>query len=101
MCVILAATLHLGDIRFTALTEADSAFVSDLQLLEQGQWDRSSSNLIDVQLCRLASGWRHSTEKSGGINPFLLEWDSVRAAEGKKRTVSSFFFFLLSGYVNE
>ncbi|XP_057563423.1 unconventional myosin-XVI [Hippopotamus amphibius kiboko] len=35
LCVILAAILHLGDIRFTALTEADSAFVSDLQLLEQ------------------------------------------------------------------
>ncbi|EGW00084.1 Myosin-XVI [Cricetulus griseus] len=34
--VILAAILHLGDIQFTALTEADSAFVSDLQLLEQG-----------------------------------------------------------------
>ncbi|XP_017357234.1 unconventional myosin-XVI isoform X2 [Cebus imitator] len=33
--VILAAILHLGDIRFTALTEGDSAFVSDLQLLEQ------------------------------------------------------------------
>ncbi|XP_070435372.1 unconventional myosin-XVI isoform X3 [Equus przewalskii] len=33
--VILAAILHIGDIRFTSLTEADSAFVSDLQLLEQ------------------------------------------------------------------
>ncbi|XP_024900770.1 unconventional myosin-XVI isoform X2 [Pteropus alecto] len=33
--VILAAIVHIGDIRFTALTEADSAFVSDLQLLEQ------------------------------------------------------------------
>uniref|UniRef100_A0A4X1U5F9 Myosin motor domain-containing protein n=1 Tax=Sus scrofa TaxID=9823 RepID=A0A4X1U5F9_PIG len=33
--VILAAILHIGDIRFTALTEADSALVSDLQLLEQ------------------------------------------------------------------
>eukprot|EP00071_Canis_lupus_P030376 XP_022263933.1 unconventional myosin-XVI [Canis lupus familiaris] len=33
--VILAAILHIGDIRFTALTEANSAFVSDLQLLEQ------------------------------------------------------------------
>uniref|UniRef100_A0A5F9CN34 Unconventional myosin-XVI n=1 Tax=Oryctolagus cuniculus TaxID=9986 RepID=A0A5F9CN34_RABIT len=32
---ILAAILHLGDIRFTALTDGDSAFVSDLQLLEQ------------------------------------------------------------------
>lgn len=36
--MILAAILHLGDIQFTALTEADSAFVSDLRLLEQGQW---------------------------------------------------------------
>ncbi|KAI2569880.1 myosin XVI [Homo sapiens] len=33
--VILAAILHLGDIRFTALNEGNSAFVSDLQLLEQ------------------------------------------------------------------
>ncbi|XP_062051238.1 unconventional myosin-XVI [Lepus europaeus] len=33
--VILAAILHLGDIRFTALTDGDSALVSDLQLLEQ------------------------------------------------------------------
>ncbi|XP_014637266.1 PREDICTED: unconventional myosin-XVI [Ceratotherium simum simum] len=33
--VILAAILHIGDVRFTALTEADSAFVSDLQLLGQ------------------------------------------------------------------
>jgi hypothetical protein len=36
--VILAAILHIGDIQFTALTDTDSAFVSDLQLLEQGQW---------------------------------------------------------------
>lgn len=40
--VILAAILHIGDIQFTALTEADSAFVSDLQLLEQGQWSTTS-----------------------------------------------------------
>ncbi|EMP39476.1 Myosin-XVI [Chelonia mydas] len=33
--VILSAILHLGDIRFTALTDAETAFVSDLQLLEQ------------------------------------------------------------------
>ncbi|XP_073068469.1 unconventional myosin-XVI isoform X6 [Manis javanica] len=33
--VILAAILHLGDVQFAALKEADSAFVSDLQLLEQ------------------------------------------------------------------
>uniref|UniRef100_K7FDW1 Myosin motor domain-containing protein n=1 Tax=Pelodiscus sinensis TaxID=13735 RepID=K7FDW1_PELSI len=33
--VILSAILHLGDIQFTALTDAETAFVSDLQLLEQ------------------------------------------------------------------
>lgn len=41
--VILAAILHIGDIRFTALTEADSALVSDLQLLEQGQWNHRAN----------------------------------------------------------
>ncbi|KAG8452096.1 hypothetical protein GDO86_004041 [Hymenochirus boettgeri] len=33
--VILSAILHIGDIRFTALTDAETAYVSDLQLLEQ------------------------------------------------------------------
>ncbi|OCT92557.1 hypothetical protein XELAEV_18015613mg [Xenopus laevis] len=33
--VILSAVLHIGDIRFTALTDAETAYVSDLQLLEQ------------------------------------------------------------------
>ncbi|XP_074839297.1 unconventional myosin-XVI [Carettochelys insculpta] len=33
--VILSAILHLGDIQFTALTDAETAFVSDLQLLER------------------------------------------------------------------
>ncbi|XP_053295375.1 unconventional myosin-XVI [Pleuronectes platessa] len=32
---LLSAVLHIGDIRFTALTEADTAFPSDLQLLER------------------------------------------------------------------
>lgn len=68
--MILAAILHIGDIRFTALTEADSAFVSDLQLLEQGQWNTgANTNLMDVQFCRPGSRWRHRTEKPGGIKP--------------------------------
>ncbi|KAM9319999.1 unconventional myosin-XVI [Gastrophryne carolinensis] len=33
--MILSAILHIGDIRFTALTDAETAYVSDLQLLEQ------------------------------------------------------------------
>lgn len=36
--MVLSALLHLGDVRFTALTDADTAFVSDLQLLDRGQW---------------------------------------------------------------
>ena len=37
MFMLLSAVLHLGDLRFTALTDADTAFPSDLQLLERGQ----------------------------------------------------------------
>uniref|UniRef100_A0A4W4GS45 Myosin motor domain-containing protein n=1 Tax=Electrophorus electricus TaxID=8005 RepID=A0A4W4GS45_ELEEL len=33
--VVLSALLHLGDLRFTTLTDADAALVSDLQLLEK------------------------------------------------------------------
>ncbi|XP_049583907.1 unconventional myosin-XVI isoform X1 [Syngnathus scovelli] len=33
--MLLSAVLHIGDLRFTALTDADSAFPSDLQLLER------------------------------------------------------------------
>lgn len=35
--MLLSAVLHIGDLRFTALTDADTAFPSDLQLLERGQ----------------------------------------------------------------
>ncbi|XP_051782257.1 unconventional myosin-XVI isoform X2 [Erpetoichthys calabaricus] len=45
--LILSAILHLGDIRFTALTDAEVAFVADLQLLEQvaGMLQVSSEDL--------------------------------------------------------
>ncbi|KAK1797577.1 hypothetical protein P4O66_000769 [Electrophorus voltai] len=33
--VVLSALLHLGDLRFTTLTDTDAALVSDLQLLEK------------------------------------------------------------------
>uniref|UniRef100_A0A673B4S7 Myosin XVI n=1 Tax=Sphaeramia orbicularis TaxID=375764 RepID=A0A673B4S7_9TELE len=33
--MLLSAILHIGDLRFTALTDADTAFPSDLQLLER------------------------------------------------------------------
>ncbi|XP_059198563.1 unconventional myosin-XVI [Centropristis striata] len=33
--MLLSAVLHIGDLRFTALTDADTAFPSDLQLLDR------------------------------------------------------------------
>uniref|UniRef100_A0A3Q1I8H0 Myosin motor domain-containing protein n=1 Tax=Anabas testudineus TaxID=64144 RepID=A0A3Q1I8H0_ANATE len=45
--MLLSAVLHIGDLRFTALTDADTAFPSDLQLLERvaGMLQVSSSDL--------------------------------------------------------
>lgn len=63
--MILSAILHLGDVRFTALTDAETAFVSDLQLLEQGQWDTT----LERRLPRPTAGklrcsadrWKHNS----------------------------------------
>lgn len=46
MFTLLSAVLHLGDLRFTALTDADTAFPSDLQLLERGQRPPSHHPLL-------------------------------------------------------
>ncbi|KAK2839918.1 hypothetical protein Q5P01_013658 [Channa striata] len=45
--MLLSAVLHIGDLRFTALTDANTAFPSDLQLLERvaGMLQVSSSDL--------------------------------------------------------
>lgn len=42
---LLSAVLHIGDLRFTALTDANSAFPSDMQLLERGQCLRHNYSL--------------------------------------------------------
>lgn len=34
--MLLSAVLHIGDLSFTTLTDANTAFPSDLQLLERG-----------------------------------------------------------------
>uniref|UniRef100_UPI003AAAD176 unconventional myosin-XVI n=1 Tax=Centroberyx gerrardi TaxID=166262 RepID=UPI003AAAD176 len=56
MFTLLSAVLHVGDLRFTALTDADTAFPSDLQLLERVSGmlqvcsdDLSSALTSDVQ----------------------------------------------------
>jgi len=78
---ILSAILHIGDIQFTALTEADSAFVSDLQLLEQGQWSTTlMGNVAGLQFHRAATRWRHST-KSGQLQQTLAGCEVLGGGE--------------------
>ena len=70
--MILAAVLHLGDVGFTAVSEADPALVSDLQLLEQGQWN---SWTIDALTCS-SPGWPvdgDTVQKSQGATPTFCQ----------------------------
>lgn len=48
--MLLAALLHLGDVHFTALTDADTAFPSDLQLMERGQCHQHMMSAAYVRL---------------------------------------------------
>ncbi|XP_019116728.2 unconventional myosin-XVI isoform X2 [Larimichthys crocea] len=66
--MLLSAVLHIGDLRFTALTDADTAFPSDLQLLERvsGMLQVSPSDLStaltsDVQYFKGDMITRHHT----------------------------------------
>ncbi|KAJ4933639.1 hypothetical protein JOQ06_030463, partial [Pogonophryne albipinna] len=69
---LLSAVLHIGDIRFTALTDADTAFPSDLQLLERVagllqvcSGDLSNALISDVQYFKGdLSTRRHTVEMS-------------------------------------
>uniref|UniRef100_A0A672L491 Myosin XVI n=1 Tax=Sinocyclocheilus grahami TaxID=75366 RepID=A0A672L491_SINGR len=73
--VVLSALLHLGDVRFTALTDADTAFVSDLQLLDRvaGMLQVSSEDLgsaltSDVQCFKGTTFSLHVCHVSASIN---------------------------------
>ncbi|KAM7407255.1 hypothetical protein PAMA_003131 [Pampus argenteus] len=66
--MLLSAVLHIGDLHFTALTDADTAFPSDLQLLERvaGMLQVCSSDLSaaltsDVQYFKGDMITRHHT----------------------------------------
>ncbi|KAM9709629.1 unconventional myosin-XVI isoform 1-T1 [Menidia menidia] len=69
---LLSAVLHIGDLRFTALTDASTAFPSDLQLLERvsgllqvSSNDLSSALTSDVQYIKgEAITRRHTVEMS-------------------------------------
>ena len=47
-----------------------------------------------MQFSRLASRWRHSTEKSGGYPHFLPEWESGRVV-GKTDPPAAFVFLVV------
>ncbi|XP_023570968.1 unconventional myosin-XVI [Octodon degus] len=79
LMVILTAILHLGDIQFTALTDADVAFVSDLQLLEQvaGMLQVSADELAsalttDIQYVKGDWITRHHTARIAEVHRDLL-----------------------------
>lgn len=58
MFTLLSAVLHIGDLRFTALTDADTAFPSDLQLLERGQCPHHMTSVTCVEV-----GWGEEEEE--------------------------------------
>nr|XP_012607389.1 unconventional myosin-XVI isoform X2 [Microcebus murinus] len=71
--VILAAILHIGDIRFTALTDNDSAFVSDLQLLEQ------VAGMLQVSTDELASALTTDVQYFKG--DMIIQRHTIQIAE--------------------
>lgn len=96
--MILAAVLHLGDVGFTALSEADSALVSDLQLLEQGQWNSWTSDALTCS----SPGWPvdgDTVQKSQGESRPLSAGVGFRAGGGENKPRSA-FFFCLCGHVS-
>ncbi|XP_021094989.1 unconventional myosin-XVI [Heterocephalus glaber] len=71
--VLLAAILHLGDLQFTALTDADSTLVSDLQLLEQ------VAGMLQVSTDELASALTTDVQYLKG--DLVVRRHTVRTAE--------------------
>lgn len=69
MFMLLSAVLHIGDLRFTALTDADTAFPSDLQLLERGQCPPSH----DLGHMR---GGGMGLERKGGASQSLISFSA-------------------------
>uniref|UniRef100_A0A8B9GMU0 Myosin XVI n=1 Tax=Astyanax mexicanus TaxID=7994 RepID=A0A8B9GMU0_ASTMX len=70
--VVLAALLHLGDLRFTALTDAEAVLVSDLQLLDRG-WFSCTVALKDQQGASDVITRRHTVEMSNHHRDLLAK----------------------------
>ncbi|KAM6180423.1 unconventional myosin-XVI [Erethizon dorsatum] len=89
--VILAAILHLGDIQFTVLTDADSAFVSDLQLLEQ------VAEMLQVSTDELASALTTDIQYFKG--DLIVRRHTVQMAEFYRDLLAKALYSRLFGFL--
>ncbi|OCT95386.1 hypothetical protein XELAEV_18013074mg [Xenopus laevis] len=95
--VILSAILHIGDIRFTVLTDAETAFVSDLQLLEQGMLQVSSDEL-SAALTTEVQYFRGRTPRLAPLEKSRWHLSTLRAPPKAKggHTTAEFYRDLLA-----
>ncbi|XP_063103094.1 unconventional myosin-XVI isoform X3 [Cavia porcellus] len=89
--MILAGILHLGDIRFTALTDADWAFVSDLQLLEQ------VAGMLQVSTDELASALTTDIQYFKG--DLIVRRHTVQVAEFYRDLLAKALYSRLFGFL--
>ncbi|KAM4863888.1 unconventional myosin-XVI [Urocitellus parryii] len=88
---ILAAILHLGDIQFTALTDAHSAFVSDLQLLEQ------VAGMLQVSTDELASALTTDIQYLKG--DLIIRRHTIQIAEFYRDLLAKSLYGRLFGFL--
>ncbi|KFO35059.1 Myosin-XVI [Fukomys damarensis] len=90
--VLLAAVLHLGDLQFTSLTDpAGSAFVSDLQLLEQ------VAGMLQVSAEELASALTTDVQYLKG--DLIARRHTVRMAEFYRDLLAKSLYSRLFGFL--
>uniref|UniRef100_A0A8D2AT79 Unconventional myosin-XVI n=1 Tax=Sciurus vulgaris TaxID=55149 RepID=A0A8D2AT79_SCIVU len=88
---ILAAILHLGDIQFTTLTDAHSAFVSDLQLLEQ------VAGMLQVSTDELASALTTDVQYFKG--DLIIRRHTIQIAEFYRDLLAKSLYGRLFGFL--
>ncbi|XP_047410534.1 unconventional myosin-XVI isoform X3 [Sciurus carolinensis] len=88
---ILAAILHLGDIQFTTLTDAHSAFVSDLQLLEQ------VAGMLQVSTDELASALTTDIQYFKG--DLIIRRHTIQIAEFYRDLLAKSLYGRLFGFL--
>ena len=97
---LLSAVLHIGDLRFTALTDADTAFPVDLQLLEKGQSPRHNWGHISTPCgsgegegCIISSCLARHHSSSLSPSPGVLLGSNPALAKGQTVTCLVSYIF--------